>query len=136
MTDVSMLGNIPKLFMMNCYGITSLTGLGGSNNLEIEIRYRFPVVDFSPLRTLYRLILQNVEQTIPAQEICQVTHLVIRNCPQFLSTNALSSVKKSVELYHCDGLTSLEGLENITYLSIRRCENIQNFEGILGVHNQ
>jgi hypothetical protein len=88
MTDVSMLGNIPKLFLMNCYGITSLTGLGGSNNRETEIRYRFPVVDFSPLKNLYRLILQNVEQTIPAQEICQVTHLVIRNCPQFLSTNS------------------------------------------------
>ncbi len=129
-TDLSTLKNIPKLWINNCAGITSLEGLGGSSLQEdrriIDLKYLRNVHDTSGLHHIHSLKISNM--TINS-DISDINHLDLTYC-KLSTTKDLKNIRNSLTLVRCDQLTKLENLQGIPLIEIIRCSKIDCFDGL------
>eukprot|EP01040_Poterioochromonas_malhamensis_P000652 gene652-695_t len=129
-TDLSTFRNIPKLWINNCAGITSLEGLGGSSLEEdqriIDLKYLRNVNDMSGLHHIHSLRISNM--TIH-EGISDINNLELTYC-KLSTTKDLKNVRNSLTLIRCDQLTKLENLQGIPLIEINRCSKIDSFDGL------
>jgi hypothetical protein len=126
--DISMLGRIPHLIMIGINKVTSLQGLGKGNS-DILLYGCTGITDFSPLKNVYKLHLNRLNQFTNAEQVSGVNHLTISHCNHFEDTSPLGQVK-SLHFSECKALKTLTGLKNISRLIIHHCKHVEDFSGM------
>ncbi len=123
--DISKLGRVHRLELNYC-AVTSIEGLGEGNS-EIVLSWLPRKFDFSPLRYIYKVILNNCDGLIDGRDLTNVQHLTIYRCNNFKDTSALGQIK-SLLLLGCPKLQRLVGLENVPHIHLENCYELTDID--------
>ncbi len=122
---LSKLGQVHHLELL-CYGITSLEGLGQGNS-DITLAHIKEKIDFSPLRSVYKVTIEFSDGLVDGSMLSNVQHLTLLKCNCFTNTNALGNVK-SLFFINCEGIKRLDGLENVPHVHLEKCDQIEDID--------
>lgn len=123
--DISKLGRVHRLELKYC-AITSIEGLGEGNS-EIVFSGLPRKFDFSPLRSIYKVTLNNCDGLVDGRDLTNVQHLTIYRCNNFKDTSALGQIK-SLLLLGCPKLQRLVGLENVPHIHLENCYELTDID--------
>ncbi len=123
--DISKLGRVHRLCVEDC-GMTSLEGLGQGNS-DIILSRLPQNIDSSPIRSIYKVSLQNCDGLVDGMGLSYVQHLTIFNCNNFEDTSGLGRVK-SLYLSYCEKLKRLVGLENVPHIHLEVCKQLEDID--------
>ncbi len=122
--DISKLGRVHRLRVCNC-GVTSLEGLGQGNS-EVYLS-GLATVDFTPLKSVYKVSLDYCTALVDGKDVADVKHLSITRCCNFEDTSALGKVK-SLYLMECHKISKLVGLEDVPHVHLERCNELEDID--------
>ncbi len=123
--DISRLGQVHRLRIEVDEG-DSLEGLGKGNS-EVVLTGFQKNVDFSPLRSIYKVTLMKCSGLVDGRDLINVQHLSIVNCENFNDTSALGMMK-SLCVVDCTNLKRLVGLEDVPYIHLERCGKLEDIQ--------
>lgn len=122
---INKLGRVHRLHIED-YGANSLEGLG-QGNFELLLSGFSKKIDYSPLRSIYKLTLKNCISLVDGRDLTNVQHLSIVNCRNFEDTSALGKVKR-LDLVDCNNLKRLVELEDVPYIHLERCDELEDIK--------
>lgn len=134
--DISELGKIKKLSVLNivfCSKLASLTGLEHLKSLkELEVSGSYFLNDFSPLTSLKKLTkldlsecsLEHLKGMVP---IPNLKKIILENCRQLKSLEGMNVLQnlKEIDLTYCDALQNifaLTMLPNVQKIDMSHCD--------------
>jgi hypothetical protein len=131
--DVSKFVSVPKLSFYFNQQLHSIFGLGCQNS-EVKLIGCRSVLDFTPLKNIYKVHIGETPMLVRGRDICNITHLTIDDCPNFVDTTSLGKVK-SLKIYNCSKLRSLSELQTISRVVILNCDKVEDYSGV-GQHDE
>jgi hypothetical protein len=123
--DVSKFASVPKLSFYFNQQLHNVFGLGCQNS-EVKLIGCRSVLDFTPLKNIYKVHIGETPMLVHGRDICNITHLTIDDCPNFVDTTGLGKVK-SLKIYNCSKLRSLSELQTISRVVILNCDNVEDY---------
>ncbi len=123
--DISKLGRVHRLYVENC-GINSLSGLG-EGNCKVSLYSLRKIIDFSPLRFIYKISLINCDGLVDGRGLSDVTILTICSCRHFTDTSNLGKVQ-TLRLIMCSKIERLVGLENVPHIHLEKCHKLEDID--------
>lgn len=121
--NISKLGRVHRLKVSDC-GVTSLKGLGQGNS-DVYLSDLKNTTDFSAVKSVYKVYLDNCDTLVDGRDLADVQHLTISRCHAFEDTSALSKVK-SLSLVDCQKISKLVGLEKVPHVNIELCNELRD----------
>ncbi len=124
--NINKLGRVHRLQMHSCIGIISLEGLGKGNS-DVFLFGQLKIMNFSPLNTIFKVTIHYCDGFVDGRQLANVQHLTICKCKNFKDTSALGKVK-SLYLIRCDKITRLVGLENVPHIHLESCNQLEDID--------
>ncbi len=124
--DISKLGRVHRLFVENCGIISSLTGLG-EGNYGVSLYSHHRIIDFSPLRFIYKITLTNCDGLVDGKGLSDVKILTICSCRHFTDTSNLGKVQ-TLRLIMCSKIERLVSLENVPHIHLEKCHKLEDID--------
>ncbi len=129
--DISKLGRIHRLTVAVGDGNkrevpSSLEGLGQGNS-AISLSSFSKIVDFSPLRFIYKVTLESCDGLVDGRDLSDVKILTISRCKNFQDTRDLGKVKH-LALITCKKIERLIALENVANIHLEDCDWLEDID--------
>jgi hypothetical protein len=119
------------LTIINCPNITSLKGLGRSNQKRVKIDSCHQITNFTPLKTVKMIEISKCTQKIDVSAFESAEIILLQDCDDIINFHKLSLRKYHnlfvLKLIHCPNINSIRGLSKIPIIEIKRCPNLIDF---------
>jgi hypothetical protein len=127
--EVSALGHIKSLRILNCQSLGSLDGLAPKGNSVVFLSGSSAINDFSPLNGIPRVTIESCSGFTNGNHVTNVKYLTITTCPNISEVSVFKDVY-SLTIVSCGKVKSLLGLENVHELTILYCFGVKSIAGI------
>ncbi len=129
--DLSKLGRVHRLTVAvgdgdKCGVPSSLEGLGQGNS-EISLLSLSKIIDFSPLKFIYKVTLESCDGLVDGRDLSDVKILTISRCKNFQDTSNLGKVKY-LTLVTCKKIEKLIALDNVANIHLEDCDRLEDID--------
>jgi len=132
---VNKLGNVHKLDLSHCNGITDVSALGNVHSLNLK--WCNNIADVSALGNVHTLDLTFCQEITDVSALGNVHTLNLSLCKNITTESGLSALGNvhTLDLSYCKNITDVSALGNVHTLNIKGCDNIKDISCLKGVKN-
>ncbi len=133
--NLEVLGSIPQLFLIECYELQSLDGLGKPGQNLVAINGCHRIRDYSPLQFISNVAIEKSFNVMNLYQFQYCEELLLCDCSVLTYHGELKDGEelllprcRSLTIENCSYVTSVRGLKHIENIAIRACGRKGNFQ--------